>query len=243
MQSVWNEPLLATVHPVERLSSSLAREFHAHSSKSVTWLNHYSAPIVFANAASEIDTFDIVEVDGKLLQHILRYPHRTSADLVLPGLLPNLHGARVAVVGGRADTMDDRKAALQRLLAADSSVVLTADGYSGLPGLEDFADELAASQANVVIVGLGAGLQERYAAKAKQTFSHGGLALTCGGFLDQLLTPGYYPRWAYPLRLNWLVRLAREPRRLWRRYTFDAAAAITHGTDLRNHAASLASLR
>ncbi len=234
---------LATVNPVERLSSSLAQEFYAHSSMSVTWLNHYSAPIVFGDAGSDIDTFDIVEVDGKLLQHILRYPHRTSADLVLPDLLPMLHGARVAVVGGRADTMADRRAALEQLLAPDSRVVLVADGYDGLPGLEEFTGELAASEANVVIVGLGAGLQERYAATAKRSFAHGGLALTCGGFLDQLLTTGYYPRWAYPLRLNWLVRLAREPRRLWRRYTFDAAAAMTHGTGLRNRAASLASFR
>jgi hypothetical protein len=28
------------------------------------------------------------------------------------------------------------------------------------------------------------------------------------------------------LRLNWLVRLAREPKRLWRRYTIDAVRAL-----------------
>ena len=53
-----------------------------------------------------------------------------------------------------------------------------------------------------------------------------GYALSCGGFLDQVLRPGYYPAWAYPLRLNWLIRLAREPRRLWRRYTVDAVLAV-----------------
>jgi hypothetical protein len=56
-----------------------------------------------------------------------------------------------------------------------------------------------------------------------------GYAMTCGGFLDQILQSNYYPAWAYPLRLNWLVRLAREPRRLWRRYTVEAVVALAHG--------------
>ena len=231
------------VDAVRRLSATLTRGFQERESVSVTWLNHYSAPIVFGNADCLLDSFDVVEVDGKLLQHILGHPHRTSADLVLPQLLPDLHGARVAVVGGSPDTIEDRTAAIERLLARDGKVVLSVDGYGGLPGLEEFAHEIAALEVNVVIVGLGAGLQERYAAKAKQAFAHGGIALTCGGFLDQLLTPGYYPRWAYPLRLNWLVRVAREPRRLWRRYTIDAATAVTHATDLRSRAASLPTLR
>jgi hypothetical protein len=34
------------------------------------------------------------------------------------------------------------------------------------------------------------------------------------------------------LRLNWLVRLAREPRRLWRRYTVDAVRAVRARADL-----------
>ena len=42
--------------------------------------------------------------------------------------------------------------------------------------------------------------------------------ITCGGYFDQVIVGDYYPAWAYPMRLNWLVRMWHEPRRLWRRY-------------------------
>jgi hypothetical protein len=77
----------------------------------------------------------------------------------------------------------------------------------------------------MLIVGLGAGLQEQVLLEGARAMTRG-YAMTCGGFLDQVLQPGYYPAWAYPLRLNWLVRLSREPRRLWRRYTVHALLAL-----------------
>jgi beta-1,4-glucosyltransferase len=69
-------------------------------------------------------------------------------------------------------------------------------------------------------------------AEAAEAMSRG-YALTCGGFLDQALQVNYYPAWAYPLRLNWLVRVLREPRRLWRRYTVDAVRAVAARAELR----------
>jgi N-acetylglucosaminyldiphosphoundecaprenol N-acetyl-beta-D-mannosaminyltransferase len=50
--------------------------------------------------------------------------------------------------------------------------------------------------------------------------------MTTGSYIDHLadwdgVSASWYPRWADVLRLNWLYRLAREPRRLWRRYTIE----------------------
>ncbi|MNL72304.1 UDP-Gal:alpha-D-GlcNAc-diphosphoundecaprenol beta-1,4-galactosyltransferase [compost metagenome] len=49
-----------------------------------------------------------------------------------------------------------------------------------------------------------------------------GLAVACGGYLDQL-SGGlqYYPKWIDRLNLRFLYRLAREPHRLWRRYILE----------------------
>jgi beta-1,4-glucosyltransferase len=78
----------------------------------------------------------------------------------------------------------------------------------------------------VVLVGLGAVRQERWALAVRRRLQTG-LVMTCGGFFDQLgLERPYYPAWAYPLRLNWAVRLVREPRRLWHRYTVEAMQAV-----------------
>jgi UDP-N-acetyl-D-mannosaminuronic acid transferase (WecB/TagA/CpsF family) len=99
------------------------------------------------------------------------------------------------------------------------------DGYEGLRRGADLQRLVAEIEPDLVLVGLGAGLQEKVLIEAAEGMSRG-YALTCGGFLDQVLQSGYYPSWAYPLRLNWLVRLAREPRRLWRRYTTHALVAL-----------------
>ena len=211
---------------VERLNDVLAAAFGSGQRMSVTWLNHFSAPHAIDRAGEDLSAFDVVGVDGKLLQLLLGGHSRTSADLNIPALLPRLTGARVALVGGPPETATERGAKVAELLGPESTVVLSRDGYAGRPSLVAFQAQLRETQANVVIVGLGAGLQEQYATAARESMPQGGLSLTCGGFLDQLLVENYYPRWAYPLRLNWLVRLAREPQRLWRRYTIDALQAV-----------------
>lgn len=72
-------------------------------------------------------------------------------------------------------------------------------------------------------------MQDRYALGLKR---RGVLVVTCGGWLDQFSGDSYYPSWAYPLRLNWLVRLAKEPRRLWGRYTVHAVRAVRSRAEL-----------
>ena len=85
------------------------------------------------------------------------------------------------------------------------------------------------------MVGLGAPLQDQYALQLADAGLRGALVATCGGWLDQVTTPDYYPRFAYHAKLNWAVRLVREPRRLWRRYTVDAVRARRRQVELRGY--------
>ena len=49
--------------------------------------------------------------------------------------------------------------------------------------------------------------------------------ITGGSYLDHLAEAvDWYPHWMEKMRLNWAYRLYRDPRRLWRRYTFDLVA-------------------
>jgi N-acetylglucosaminyldiphosphoundecaprenol N-acetyl-beta-D-mannosaminyltransferase len=48
--------------------------------------------------------------------------------------------------------------------------------------------------------------------------------MTVGAYFDHLAERlDWYPRWMDRARLDWLYRVAREPRRLWRRYSFGSA--------------------
>jgi beta-1,4-glucosyltransferase len=191
----------------------------------VAWLNHYSIRLALRESATELAEMDVCGVDGQLLKWLLRHPVRTSADLVVPVLLACDHTiSTVLAVGGPAGRAEPLEAAFTEL-AGRPVRVHAVDGYEGLLRGADLQRLVAQTRPDLVLVGLGAGLQEQVLHEAADGMTRG-YALTCGGFLDQILQRGYYPAWAYPLRLNWLVRLAREPRRLWRRYTVDALVAV-----------------
>jgi beta-1,4-glucosyltransferase len=190
----------------------------------VTWLNHYSIRLALEDVQA-LSKMDVCGIDGQFLKWLIRHPVRTSADLVVPILLACDDTIKtVLAIGGTGD----RAAALQDALSecAQRPVrVHSLDGFDGLLRGEDLRRFVADIAPDLVLVGLGAGLQEKILLEASSAMTSG-YALTCGGFLDQVLQEGYYPPWAYPLRLNWLVRLAREPRRLWRRYTVGALSAV-----------------
>jgi len=206
-----------------------------------TWLNHHGALEHLATGAGALGSFTYVGVDGLLLMRLLgRASHeRTSADLVLPLLLPLLSGARIALVGSDRRSLDRAAEVVANdLLAPGAALVDVRDGYTELPAGTDVGGWMRSCTPDVVIVGLGTVLQDQWALDASEALP-AGLVVTCGGFFDQLYQPTYYPSWAYPLRLNWAVRLAREPGRLWRRYSVEALQAVNARQRLRSDIGSL----
>jgi exopolysaccharide biosynthesis WecB/TagA/CpsF family protein len=192
---------------------------------SVTWFNHYS---VLADEwdVDDLGTADYIGVDGLFLRQLMNpHPPRTSADSVIPLFLADAHEARVLVLGGSPDIGPRVEQAITRLLPATGEVVAVFDGYGGLPDTETLSRRLAEIEPTVVIVGLGPLRQNAYLAHVTRQ-SASAVVLTCGGWLDQVIQEQYYPPWAYALRLNWAIRLWREPSRLWRRYTWHAMRAI-----------------
>ncbi|MCZ2846982.1 WecB/TagA/CpsF family glycosyltransferase [Modestobacter sp. VKM Ac-2978] len=207
--------------PAAALAKTLLTSLALPTGGVVTWLNHYTA-LQSLQAGTPIEEFDYLGLDGILLCRLVRSgAERTSADLVLPLLLEAAAPLRVALIGSTPGTLAQVAARIEAEYG--HNVVLVRDGYTGLPAPEELRRQLLAARAQVAIVGLGAPLQDRYALALRSPRM---LVATCGGWLDQFAGGTYYPAWAYPLKLNWLVRLAREPRRLWRRYSVDAVRAL-----------------
>lgn len=191
----------------------------------VAWLNHYSIRLAVSEAAEALAEMDVCGVDGQLLKWLLRHPVRTSADLVVPVLLRcDERISTVLAIGGAGNRAEALTESFSRLAERRVSVRCI-DGFDGLLRGAELQRAVGDLKPDLLLVGLGAGLQEQVLLEASAAMTDG-YALTCGGFLDQVLQERYYPDWAYPLRLNWLVRLAREPRRLWRRYTVHALSAV-----------------
>ncbi|MFJ4039190.1 WecB/TagA/CpsF family glycosyltransferase [Microbacterium sp. NPDC090007] len=214
----------ATEHLVSQVLTRRARGLRT----TCAWLNHYTALRV-SGARLPHSFADIVAIDGQLLSRIVGEPpsRRTSADSTLPILLDSLPAARIALVGGSPSSIANFRQAFERRWSKHE-VVYCADGYGNRPTPQAFASQILSASVDVAIIGLGAPMQERYLAAIKDACAPDSaiMAFTCGGWMDQFIQPDYYPRWAYPLGLTWLVRLSREPRRLWRRYTVDAIHAL-----------------
>ncbi len=200
----------------------------------MTWLNHYSALHADWEA---LRSLDFIGIDGTLLQIMLRFTGlkivRSSADLVFPELLPLLSSRtdrRLVLVGGG-------KGVAKSVMELRDDVALALDGYGGLEALRAEPRKVLVGIANpVVILGLGAGLQDKVAVEIREKVPEA-TVLTAGGWLDQVASKGeaYFPTWAHVLRLGWFIRLVREPRRLYKRYTIDAARILWSISGISTH--------
>ena len=97
-------------------------------------------------------------------------------------------------------------------------VVGTRDGFSAWESPAKAVAEIRAARADMIVAAMGNPAQEKWLAEhLAETGASIGLAV--GGYLD--FAAGHRTRaspWWQRLHIEWLHRLAHEPRRLWRRY-------------------------
>jgi N-acetylglucosaminyldiphosphoundecaprenol N-acetyl-beta-D-mannosaminyltransferase len=138
----------------------------------------------------------------------------TGADLT-PKLLKLADSSRVAIVGGV-----DPKAALQKL-NLDPEGYFIFDGQVKLDA--DWAKELAAQigSRSIVFVALGCPKQEKMIALLQPHLPHAVFVAVGGSFEMIAGITTRAPQWMQKGGLEWLYRLAIEPKRLWRRYLLE----------------------
>jgi exopolysaccharide biosynthesis WecB/TagA/CpsF family protein len=202
--------------------------------RTVTWFNHHTLQVTM-DAGTPLSDFDYIGLDGSYLR-LLVAPDmsRTSADLLLPALIDKMGpGCRIGLIGSSKEQLVAARGVIEKW-PTHPEVVLTIDGYSDLADEASVIRRVGEAGPNVLILGLGAPLQDEWALRLKASCHEVSLILTCGGWIDQITQPTYYPTFAYKFRINWLIRVAREPRRLWRRYTVDVVRAVRARKQLRS---------
>lgn len=206
-------------------SKKLAELITTFRPSSVTWLNHFSLQLADFKS---LECLDLIAIDGTALQIFLRlsgrYVSRTSADLLVPSLKQMNSSASFCVIGG--SEFSNEKCA-ERLGASYRS-----NGFDSLVDLLDDPREYSNSSPTYTLVGLGTPLQDQVLARLRQVHPTGSI-LTCGGWIDQYsASQQYFPPIIHALRLGWLLRIVREPRRLIRRYSIDALNFLVRGNRL-----------
>ncbi|TBN57989.1 glycosyltransferase [Glaciihabitans arcticus] len=173
--------------------------------------------------ARDVARADLAYADGQSVVWAARLlgtpvPERVATtDLIHPlAERAAAEGVRMFFYGGRPGVA---ALAAERLGAAHPGLAITVrDGYVAAAGMDALVDEINASGAGLLFVGLGDPLQQRWIAEHRDALTVPAV-LSCGGLFDW--TSGSNrraPRWMIRAGLEWLWRLIIEPRRLARRY-------------------------
>jgi N-acetylglucosaminyldiphosphoundecaprenol N-acetyl-beta-D-mannosaminyltransferase len=172
---------------------------------------------------------DIITADGMPLVWASRYQNTgiagrtTGVDLVdaylrAPEIPP------YAIIGGQ-----DPMATLERYEErAQSACRYIYDGRVDLSDgqLKEFAHSLEEQDVRTVFIALGVPKQDQLAVQLRARVPH--LVVMGIGGTFEILGPsgGRAPAWMQVGGLEWLYRLSREPRRLWRRYLLSYPTGI-----------------
>jgi N-acetylglucosaminyldiphosphoundecaprenol N-acetyl-beta-D-mannosaminyltransferase len=102
--------------------------------------------------------------------------------------------------------------------------------FEKIPGeLDRMFERVNASRASVLLIGLGAGRQEKLMVRYSDRMPHVRTFLPLGGTIDY--EAGTLPRpapWVTNSGFEWLYRLTREPRQRWRRYLLHQPPVLYH---------------
>lgn len=127
---------------------------------------------------------------------------------------------------GSTEEINTRAAEAVKKACPDVEIVGRRNGYFSREDEKAICDEINASGADVVWVGLGVPYEYDFCLRNKASLKAGWI-VTCGGCFN--FAAGDYvraPAWMQKNGLEWLHRLVREPRRLFWRYMVTNPVAI-----------------
>lgn len=135
------------------------------------------------------------------------------------------HGLRFFLLGATEEA-NAQAAEKLRTLYPGLKIVGRHHGYFSEMDEEELCDEINLTQPDVIWVGLSVPREYEFAVRNKTRLRAGWL-VTCGGCFN-FVTGAYQraPQWMQALGLEWLFRLAKEPRRLFWRYAVTNPIAI-----------------
>jgi len=131
------------------------------------------------------------------------------------------HDKRVFFVGGTKEEINLFSGKVQKEYS-NLPIVGKCDGYQGKEQWGKLIDEVISLNTDVLIVSLGAGLQEEFMTMAKVR-GFEGTSFSSGGFIRQTSSAigiSYYPKFINALGLRAVYRMYKEPHTI-QRYLFD----------------------
>jgi exopolysaccharide biosynthesis WecB/TagA/CpsF family protein len=179
----------------------------------------YADPEYRATLSRQIIFPDGVGVDlAATFVYGQKFPANLNGTDFVPALLTYMdRPKRVGLIGGRPGVAEAAAANFKRHAPWHEFIVVS-DGYFDPAASSKVTKRLDDLSLDVLLVGLGSPKQEKWV-DAHIRAEHARLVICVGAlfdFVSQVVPRA--PKLLRRLRLEWLFRLAVEPKRLWRRY-------------------------
>jgi exopolysaccharide biosynthesis WecB/TagA/CpsF family protein len=162
------------------------------------------------------------------IAHGSPFPANLNGTDFVPALLTFMEQPRrIGLIGGTRDVVEAAAANFRRHAPWHEFIVVS-DGFFDKEDPSVVVAETARQKLDILIVGMGTPLQEKWAHKHIRA-DHARLVMTVGALFD--FVSGSIPRapqLARSMRLEWAYRLMQEPGRLWRRYAIGIPVFLYH---------------
>jgi beta-1,4-glucosyltransferase len=133
---------------------------------------------------------------------------------------------RVYMIGGKPEVLAKASEHVHQRLS--QRVVGICDGYDGIKNTPDHIQHINQAKPDVILVALGNPIQEEWILDHQQSLD-ASVVIGVGALFDFWAgDKSRAPKLIQKLRLEWLYRLALEPKRLMRRYTIDILVFFSH---------------
>lgn len=211
--------LLQTTEELQHQINVLSNTDHAHVLAFVNAhaMNSVAESVPFFNALTTADTLYRDGIGMALMYKMLSTPpglNLNGTDLI-PRLITQFNGRPIALYGTQEPYLSKAAQTITATLAPQSPLSLA----NGFLQTTDYVALALEQRPSLIVLGMGMPKQEQVAAQLRQQLGFACL-IVCGGAIIDFLggkTNRASP-WIRKLRMEWLFRLALEPRRLFRRY-------------------------
>jgi len=176
---------------------------------------------------------DIVHADGqpvvlasRLFAHAAVPERSATTDFIHDAAKTAAAQGLTVFLLGASESVNALCSDMLRFTYPDLKIAGRRDGYFGREDEAAICEEINRSGADIVFVGLGVPLEYDFCVRNKHRL-RAGWVVTCGGCYN-FVTGDYKraPAWMQKYSLEWLYRLAREPKRLFWRYAVTNPLAL-----------------
>lgn len=220
----WNRVLkmIEVIEDEEALSERIEQLVNTQTTQILAFVNAHALNQVVNQSEfyESLVQADVIFRDGSGIEMLFKSNgmnpglNLNGTDLI-PRILKQSRNKKIALYGTQEPYLGNAKNTIEQWLDGDAVL-------SELDGFLDFSDYIQAakeSKPNVILLAMGMPKQELLASRLKVELEHPCLIICGGAVLDFIGGKvSRAPKWMRDLGIEWLYRLAIEPKRLFKRY-------------------------